>query len=882
MKFGKSKKQKKPDLQVDVKQEEFVAEQIGEVSADVETEPEAMGEQSSVGIEPEIMESVQSDDEKADWTEEAELMEETDSADEGTEQAVEADLAVEETEQTAEADCVGEMPDIEQQEAVESQTDAVIPADSEDTADTVPEDTVAMDVVAPVEAELQPNEVADVKKKNKKAAKPKKTKGDKKQKSSKPPKADKKQKENKKQTGKKRKGKVLFFQSIQIKLIAGFIIPVICIVALGTISYQKAADAVIEDYEESTVNLVNSIEGYLTLMTDTVLSRYKEYISNTDLSKYFRGLYDDDLEKKEEIRDYYSKSIKQYATGDKLVEDIKFVCDEHASIASSSVSDGAYAALCATENGQDMLADFRSYHWVGNNSEADTVLGTSSEFYALRLMRKFDNANAAMIIDISKDVVVEALDELNAGDGGYVAVVASDGAEIFSSATADETDTIFADKDFYNAAVEGQEMSGKSYVTFNGERYLFVYSRISGKGYAVCALVSEDYIMENVSGIKTITVAVVLFAAIIAFATGTVLARGISKAINSMIRSLKKVADGDFTVQVTTKRSDEFMLMAEAITDTVEHVKGLISNVQEVNTQLVEAAERVNESSSIFMETTQNINGSVDEIKTGAYKLDEDSDNCLAQMDKLSEKIETVTTNTEDIGKVVESTRESIISGIGSMEGVTESTESTTRITAHVIEAIEGLQDKSRSIGTIVGVINEIAEQTNLLSLNASIEAARAGDAGRGFAVVASEISKLADQSLKSADQIRKIIDEIISNTSNVVDIAKEAFVIVQAQDKSVNDTTEAFEDMKKNINTLLGSLQEITQNVVNMEGARVMTLESIENISSVSAETAACSLSVSETVEYQNKAIYGLDAAANTLTAKAEQLTELLSQFNV
>ena len=111
MKFGKSKKQKKPDLQVDVKQEEFVAEQIGEVSADVETEPEAMGEQSSVGIEPEIMESVQSDDEKADWTEEAESMEETDSADEGTEQAVEADLAVEEPEQIAEAQCVGEMLD---------------------------------------------------------------------------------------------------------------------------------------------------------------------------------------------------------------------------------------------------------------------------------------------------------------------------------------------------------------------------------------------------------------------------------------------------------------------------------------------------------------------------------------------------------------------------------------------------------------------------------------------------------------------------------------------------------------------------------------------------------------------------------------------------
>ena len=87
---------------------------------------------------------------------------------------------------------------------------------------------------------------------------------------------------------------------------------------------------------------------------------------------------------------------------------------------------------------------------------------------------------------------------------------------------------------------------------------------------------------------------------------------------------------------------------------------------------------------------------------------------------------------------------------------------------------------------------------------------------------------------------------------------------------------------MRGNISTLLGSLEEITQNVINMEGARAMTLESVENISAVSAETAACSVSVSETVESQNNAIYDLDTAANTLSTKSAQLTELLEQLTV
>lgn len=689
-------------------------------------------------------------------------------------------------------------------------------------------------------------------------------------------------------------GKVNFFQSLLFKLIAGFMLPVICVIILGFISYNKAADVVVANFEDSAVDTVMTIEMYLELITDTIQSRYKGYMNDENLTKYFSGVLDVGAEIDEEtgepiessekanIRKTYTTEINDNVNSDELLEDMMFISDQHTSFGTTTVTEGAYEAYMATENGQKIADKPYKFYWFGNNCEADELIGSNGNFYAMRLVRKIDNCPALMMIDIDIEVVIDSLDALDPGDGGFVALVTGDGAEVFSSHNRTEAKTIFSDEQFYKDAMAAEAIEGKQYVTYNGEDYVFIYRKVGDLDMMICGLIAESYLVNKVNDILVVTIILVVIASIVAIATGVVLANGISKTIKHIVKKLKKVSEGDFTVTIGTKRKDEFKLVTGAVNETVAHVKELIASVQDVNEELVKAADRVYSSSALFMETTQNIQSSVDEIKTGAYKLDEDSDNCLVQMDKLSEKIETVTTNTEEISKVVDTTNESIVAGIGSIEGVTESTEATTRITGEVIDAIENLQEQSRSIGNIVKVINDIAEQTNLLSLNASIEAARAGEAGRGFAVVASEISKLADQSLGSADQIRKIIEEILNNTGKVVDIAKEAFAIVQEQNKSVAGTTEAFEEMKQNISVLLQSLEEITQNVINMEGARAMTLESIENISAVSAETAACSVSVAETVDSQNKAIYDLDTAANTLSNKSSQLTELLTRFTV
>lgn len=158
--------------------------------------------------------------------------------------------------------------------------------------------------------------------------------------------------------------------------------------------------------------------------------------------------------------------------------------------------------------------------------------------------------------------------------------------------------------------------------------------------------------------------------------------------------------------------------------------------------------------SSHFLATSQDIQNQVGEMRQGIEKLDESSEDCLQQMDSLSDTIGSVSSHSDQISALATGTTAAIHTGIESVEHLKENTSSTMQITSNIVDTIGRLNEKSKAIGSITEAINEIAEQTNLLSLNASIEAARAGESGRGFAVVAQEIQKLADQSLHSSGEI--------------------------------------------------------------------------------------------------------------------------------
>ena len=674
---------------------------------------------------------------------------------------------------------------------------------------------------------------------------------------------------------------VALHKSILTKLVLSFFLPVVCIIVLGVISYNKASDAIVESYEENVDQTVTMISEYMALVVDTVQANYKQYSADEDMAFYFNGYHDTDLEN----ANYHKETTTTFqgkATTDPLIADFYFLNDTMESIVTNKINvEAPYTEYLATSEGALVAEDKITYFLFGNISTLDEKLGTSNNIYGLRFARKMTNVAAVMLVDIKKSVLQEALATLDPGEGGYVAMVTRDGVEFLSDGSSSKTDTIFVGSDFYTAALESEAATGLQYVDYNGEEYLFIYNKLSGnRGAMVCTLVSKDTILGKTDDIRTLTVVIVILASIAAILIGTVMSRSMSSAIKAIIKKTKKVAKGDMTVDFKTKRKDEFKLLYEGLNDMVINMKDLIQNVSDVSVELTEASAKVAETSETFAKSSQDIQTSIKDIDSGVTRLDEDSEDCLTQMDTLSKKIEVVSSSTIEINGLASSTGESIAKGMDSVQILHESAKTTTKVTNEVITAIEALEVKSRSISEIVDTINEIAEQTNLLSLNASIEAARAGEAGRGFSVVAEEIRRLADQSLNSANQIGKIIAEIIGNTADVVKVARQAEEIVETQEKTVGYTTASFGEMKESVSSLMESIESISQNVENMEAARVQTLSAVESISAVSAETSAASGAVYETADKQYSAVEDLNNASDRLEEKANALNELMKRF--
>ncbi len=664
-------------------------------------------------------------------------------------------------------------------------------------------------------------------------------------------------------------------------MIFAFLIPVIFIIALGVVSYQKATTQIIATYRDSVDQTVSMMNQYLTLSFDTVQSSYKSYMNDDTLQKYLNGMFDNDASASFNTPNTYEDDFIKAVTTDALISNIYVLSDKEKTISTTKTAEtGLLSAYLESAQGQILSADKAKYYLFGNQSELDAKLGTDASKYSVRLARYFTNAPAMLVIDFKPSVLEDTLSSLDGGEGSLVGFVTCDGTEYLSSLSAPTEGSAFVGKDYVTEAFASEEASGSSYV--EDDNYLFLYSKIGSRNAMICALIPQANIIGQTAEIKNISMILVIAASIVAILLGSVLAGQYGGSIYYFIRRLKKVSAGDLTIEVHSKRNDEFQLLAEGICDMINHMKLLVSGLKDVNEELSRAANDMSAASQHFLTTSQDIRSQVGEMRQGIEKLDEGSEDCMQQMDSLSGTIGSVSTHSDQISELATGTASAIHTGIESVEHLKENTSSTIQITSSIVDTIGKLTEKSKAISSITEAINEIAEQTNLLSLNASIEAARAGEAGKGFAVVAQEIQKLADQSLRSSGEISRIIEEIETTTEEATQVARQAESIVDDQNRAVNSTTDSFRQIDNKVEELLKSLQQINDSVADMENQRNTTLSAISGISAVSAETAAGSSNVATAAEKQLTAIQELDKATSALAARSEELTTLLSGFQV
>jgi methyl-accepting chemotaxis protein len=325
----------------------------------------------------------------------------------------------------------------------------------------------------------------------------------------------------------------------------------------------------------------------------------------------------------------------------------------------------------------------------------------------------------------------------------------------------------------------------------------------------------EHAAVQRASALQKMSIEVgfLLLAIVIALGAMVVVSRRVIAPLRQVQETLLKVADGDFSVDVkTVARKDEVGSIVNAIATMIHKVRTTISEIKQSAREVTNASAEISTSTTDLSQRTEEQAASLEETS--------------ASMEEISATVKKNAENAQQANQFAAETRT-----VAERGGA---------VVADAVTAMARIEESSRKISDIIGVIDEIARQTNLLALNAAVEAARAGEAGRGFAVVATEVRSLAQRSSQAAKDIKDLITNSSSQVKDGVDLVNKAGTSLAEIVASIKKVADIVSDIAsasaeqatglEQVNKALAQMDEVTQQNSALVEENAATAKTLEN----------------------------------------------------
>ncbi|HJV46945.1 MAG TPA: methyl-accepting chemotaxis protein [Bacillota bacterium] len=360
-----------------------------------------------------------------------------------------------------------------------------------------------------------------------------------------------------------------------------------------------------------------------------------------------------------------------------------------------------------------------------------------------------------------------------------------------------------------------------------------------------------------------------------------VISQMISKPMGLLAVRAEKIAGGDLTLDpLRISNRDEIGTVVEAFNLMTNNLRMMVKKVGTNSELVASSSEQLSASAEQTNRATEQISVSVQEMAQGTEKQVADANevtHVIIEMAKgmgqVEQSIQTVAESSVQANHMAMDGKQTVIDTMAYMASVEEKVASTAQI-------IDSLGEKTKEIDNIVTLITYVSNETNLLSLNAAIEAARAGVHGRGFAVVADEVRKLAEQSNLAASQISELILKIQHEAEAAVCSMKEGTSAVHDGIGMVDKTGKAFNDIVAMIEQITAQSQEVNAVAKQVGSGSNRMVKMIEHVANISAQTAGNTQYVAASAEEQHATMEEISASAQALAKLAEELQQIVSQF--